>query len=80
MTGSHGDKDPDSDPAEFGDDDLETLPGAGRGKQRPPRREPPQDFEDDLGKRLEKASREQRFAPADHRLDVLGTCARCHSG
>jgi Fe2+ or Zn2+ uptake regulation protein len=38
------------------------------------------DFEDDLGKRLEKASREQGFAPADHRLDVLGTCARCHSG
>ena len=36
-------------------------------------------FEDDLDKRLEKASREQGFAARDHRLDVLGTCARCDS-
>lgn len=36
-------------------------------------------FENDLGKRLERASRRQDFVAADHRLDVLGTCARCHA-
>jgi Fe2+ or Zn2+ uptake regulation protein len=37
----------------------------------------PTPFESDLDKRLDRAARRLDFLPADHRLDVLGTCARC---
>lgn len=37
----------------------------------------PAAFENDLDKRLGRAARRNEFRPADHRLDVLGTCARC---
>lgn len=38
------------------------------------------EFEGELGKRLERASRRQGFVADDHRLDVLGTCSNCHAG
>ncbi|MFV0316636.1 MAG: Fur family transcriptional regulator [Microthrixaceae bacterium] len=39
----------------------------------------PAAFEDELGKRLGRASRGHDFESADHRLDVIGTCSRCAS-
>ncbi|MCP4436480.1 MAG: transcriptional repressor [Actinomycetia bacterium] len=39
----------------------------------------PPSFEDDLTKRLDRASKQQGFVAEDHRLDVIGTCARCHA-
>jgi Fe2+ or Zn2+ uptake regulation protein len=39
----------------------------------------PEAFEDDLDKRLVRAARRQGFLSADHRLDVLGTCADCRA-
>ena len=37
----------------------------------------PSTFEADLEARLSRAARRSGFAPADHRLDVLGICANC---
>lgn len=40
----------------------------------------PEAFEDELDAVLQKAARRGRFDPADHQLDVIGTCADCPAG
>lgn len=40
----------------------------------------PEAFEDELDAVLREMARRGRFEPADHQLDVIGTCADCPTG